>query len=63
MQNYKMSSNSEPSSNQQNNQHDNVPLVHYGGTSRKKRNWVKEEEMLLFNAISVDKYIEDHIIE
>ena len=38
-------------------------MLHYRGTTREKRNWVKGEEMLLFNAIFVDKYIEGHIIE
>ena len=36
----------------------NMTMLHYGGTSREKRNWVKGEEMLLFNAIFVDKSIE-----
>ena len=40
-----------------------MTMLHYGGTSQEKQNWVKEEEMLLFNAISADKYINDHIIE
>ena len=40
-----------------------MTMLHYGGTSQEKRNWVKGEEMLLFNANFVDKYIEGHIIE
>ena len=40
-----------------------MTMLHYGGTSRDKRNWVKREEMLLFNAIFVDKYRKGHIIE
>ena len=40
-----------------------MTMVHYGGTPREKQNWVKGEEMLLFNAIFADKYIKGHIIE
>ena len=40
-----------------------MTMFHYGGTSRDKRNWVREEEMLFFNAISIDKHMEGHIIE
>ena len=40
-----------------------MTMLHNGGTSREKRNWVKGEEMLFFNAIFVDKYIKGHIIE
>ena len=39
-----------------------IKMFHYGGMSQEKRNWVKGEEMLLFNAIFVDRYIENHII-
>ena len=39
-----------------------MTMLHYGGTSREKKNWVKGEEMLLFNAIFADKYINDYII-
>ena len=60
MQNYTMSSNSEPSVI---NKIIKMTMLHYGGTSQEKRNWVKGEEMLLFNAIFVDKYIDGHIIE
>ena len=40
-----------------------ITILHYGGTSCEKQNWVKGEEMLLFNAIFADKYIKDYIIE
>ena len=40
-----------------------MTMLHYGGTSREKQNWVKGEEMLLFDAIFVDKYIKGRIIE
>ena len=40
-----------------------MTMLHYGGTSREKQNWVKGEEMLLFIAIFADKYIKGHILE
>ena len=49
-----------------------MTMLHYGGTSREKQNWVKGRggggggggwEMLLFNAIIADKYIKGRIIE
>ena len=40
-----------------------MTMLYYGGTSREKQNWVKGEEMLLFNAIFADKYIKCHNIE
>ena len=40
-----------------------MTMLHYRGTSRDKQNWVKGEEVLLFNAIFADKYIKGHIIE
>ena len=40
-----------------------MTMLHYGGTSREKQNWVKGEEMLLFNAIFANKYIKGHILE
>ena len=61
MQNYTMSSNSEPSSDQQNNQDDNVPLWRF--ITREAKLGKGGEEMLLFNAIFVDKYTKSHIIE
>ena len=61
MQNYTMSSNSEPSSDQQNNQDDNAPLWRF--VTREAKLGKGGEEMLLFNDIFVDKYTKGHIIE
>ena len=61
MQNYTMSCNSEPSSDQQNNQDDNAPLWRY--VTKEAKLGKGGVEILLFNAIFVDKYIESHIIE
>ena len=60
MQNYTMSSNS---SLQVINRIIKMTVLHYEGSSREKRNWVKGKEMLLFNAIFVDKYTKGHTIE
>ena len=66
MQNYTMSSNSKPSSDQQNNQDDNASLWSFVTREAKlgKRGGGGGGcEMLLFNAIFVDKYTKGHIIE
>ena len=60
MQNYTMSSNSKPSSDQQNNQDDNAPLWRYVTREAKLGKMGKN---VAFQCIFVDKYIEGHIIE
>ena len=60
MQNYTMSSNSEPSSDQQNNQDDNAPLWRYVSTEAKLG---KGGGNVAFQCNFADKYIKDHIIE
>ena len=62
MQNYTMSSNSKPASDQHNNQDDNAPLWSFV-TREVKLGKGRGCEMLLFNAIFVDKYTKGHIIE
>ena len=55
-----MSSNSEPSSDQQNNQDDTTPLWRFVTREVKLG---KEEGNVVFKATFVDKYTKDHIIE
>ena len=40
-----------------------MTMIHYGGSSREKRNWVKGGGNVAFQCNFLDKYTKGHIIE